>query len=90
MFIDMTELLWLLTSTPSAEATQNLLGNALILEIDAFSYSNVDLAVRLGHQHYLWKETLGYLLHPSIASDGPDLSIADIGTHNGYHFSFAC
>ncbi|CAD6580719.1 MAG: hypothetical protein ASARMPREDX12_000249 [Alectoria sarmentosa] len=40
-------------------------------------------ATRLQCQHYLWKETLGYLIHPSIPLEGKDLKIADVGTGTG-------
>ena len=40
---------------------------------------------RLNLQHYLWKDQIGYLLHPSIplsALENP--KIADVGTGTGY------
>jgi SAM-dependent methyltransferase len=41
-------------------------------------------SIRLNFQHYIWKESLGYLLHPSIKLSSPTISIADIGTGTGY------
>ncbi|KAF2876998.1 S-adenosyl-L-methionine-dependent methyltransferase [Massariosphaeria phaeospora] len=39
---------------------------------------------RLIKQHYVWTKTIGYLLHPSIASNLPENArIADIGTGTG-------
>ena len=29
---------------------------------------------RLNHQHYIWKETLGFLLHPSFNTSKPDIA----------------
>ncbi|KAI1435810.1 hypothetical protein GGR50DRAFT_702352 [Xylaria sp. CBS 124048] len=40
-------------------------------------------SVRLTAQHLLWKDQLGFLLHPDIPTKGVDLKIADIGTGNG-------
>lgn len=39
---------------------------------------------RLHLAHWLWKETTGYLLHPSIAVTSPTCAIADVGTANAY------
>jgi hypothetical protein len=41
---------------------------------------------RLNLQHYLWKETLGYDLHPSAKADDASepLHIADVGTGTGF------
>ena len=39
--------------------------------------------IRLNLQHYLWKDEVGYLLHPSISLDVEDLSVADIGVGTG-------
>ncbi|KAJ5614636.1 hypothetical protein N7528_008290 [Penicillium herquei] len=38
---------------------------------------------RLNLHHYLLRETLGYLVHPSIPTENPNLRIADIGTGTG-------
>lgn len=38
---------------------------------------------RINLQHYLWHELFGYLIHPKIAKDQPELRIADIGTGTG-------
>ncbi|KAJ5734486.1 hypothetical protein N7493_003272 [Penicillium malachiteum] len=35
---------------------------------------------RANLQHYLLRETHGYLVHPSIPTDNPNLRIADVGT----------
>ncbi|KAK0507361.1 hypothetical protein JMJ35_010399 [Cladonia borealis] len=40
-------------------------------------------STRLVGQHHLWKETLGYLTHPSILLDSECLRIADVGTGTG-------
>ena len=39
---------------------------------------------RLHLQHWIWKERLGYLLHPSIPTSSPNCRVADIGTGNAY------
>ncbi|MCJ1485515.1 hypothetical protein MMC06_005689, partial [Schaereria dolodes] len=44
---------------------------------------NYQAAARLNLQHYLWKEQIGYLLHPSIPLTSDDLQIADVGTGTG-------
>lgn len=48
---------------------------------------DVIASTRLNLQHYIWKESIGYLLHPSIrfpdASSNSDISIADVGTGTG-------
>ncbi|KAK2616819.1 hypothetical protein QQS21_000196 [Conoideocrella luteorostrata] len=38
---------------------------------------------RLTAQHYLWKELLGFLVHPDISSRAVDLKVADVATGNG-------
>lgn len=43
---------------------------------------------RLNFQHYIWKDQIGYLLHPSIPREGDSLKIADIGTGTGYAIEF--
>lgn len=44
-------------------------------------------STRLNLQHYIWKEALGCILHPSIKLSGSDIRIADVGTGTGYaHF----
>ncbi|MCJ1431029.1 hypothetical protein MMC27_000379 [Xylographa pallens] len=40
-------------------------------------------ASRLDLQHYIWKQSQGYLVHPNIPLDPEDLKIADIGTGTG-------
>ncbi len=35
---------------------------------------------RLGLQHFLWREALGYLVHPDIPLDHEKVKIADVGT----------
>ena len=35
-------------------------------------------------QHYLWKELLGFLVHPDIDTWAADLRVADVATGNGY------
>ncbi|KAJ2995772.1 hypothetical protein NUW58_g1178 [Xylaria curta] len=42
-----------------------------------------DASSRLTAQHYLWKNLLGYLLHPDIPTPGKGWKIADIATGNG-------
>lgn len=34
-------------------------------------------------QHYLWKDEIGYLLHPSISTDVENLKVAEIGVGTG-------
>ncbi|KAJ5094156.1 hypothetical protein N7456_010017 [Penicillium angulare] len=38
---------------------------------------------RLTAQHYLWKELLGFLVHPDIDTRAADLRVADVATGNG-------
>lgn len=40
-------------------------------------------ASRLNYQFYLWKDTLGFNLHPSIPTPKPDARIADVATGTG-------
>lgn len=41
--------------------------------------------LRLNLQHYLWKDVLGYNIHPDIpVKDNKDFAIADIGTGTGH------
>ena len=44
---------------------------------------DVIASTRLNLQHYIWKENIGYLLHPSIKLSGDNISIADVGTGTG-------
>ena len=53
-----------------------------VLEYLAGSGNN-SRTTRLNLQHYLWKDEVGYLLHPSIPLDVEDLSVADIGVGTG-------
>jgi len=39
---------------------------------------------RLNYHHWIVKETLGYLIHPSIPTDRADLRILDVATGTGY------
>ncbi|MCJ1326899.1 hypothetical protein MMC10_003565 [Thelotrema lepadinum] len=39
--------------------------------------------LRLNFQHYCWKETLKYVLHPRVPLKNTDLKIADVGTGTG-------
>jgi hypothetical protein len=38
---------------------------------------------RLNLQHYIWKEAMGYMLHPSIKIPSSNVLIADVGTGTG-------
>ncbi|KAI1178722.1 hypothetical protein F4777DRAFT_536530 [Nemania sp. FL0916] len=40
-------------------------------------------STRLTAQHYLWKGLLGFLLHPEIPTEAPNLRVADVATGNG-------
>lgn len=52
---------------------------------DAYRLNRDVLAsTRLNMQHYIWKEAIGCILHPSIQLSGPNISIADVGTGTGY------
>ncbi|KAH8892198.1 hypothetical protein GQ53DRAFT_781410 [Thozetella sp. PMI_491] len=44
---------------------------------------NCSASSRLIAQHYLWKDLLGFLVHPSIPTQGVGLKIADVATGNG-------
>ncbi|PQE03340.1 UMTA methyltransferase family protein [Rutstroemia sp. NJR-2017a BBW] len=45
-------------------------------------------SIRLNLQHYLWKDGLGYLTHPSVPLTGTNCRIADLGTGTGYSHLF--
>lgn len=47
---------------------------------------DIAATTRLNLQHYIWKENIGYLIHPSVDVSNPNLSIADVGTGTGYVF----
>ncbi|KAH2460020.1 hypothetical protein KXW63_001007 [Aspergillus fumigatus] len=56
-------------------------GNAVSSASDPYRLNrNIAASTRLSLQHYIWKENMGYLLHPSIDVSRPDLAIADVGT----------
>ena len=40
--------------------------------------------IRLNLMHYLWRDQLGYLVHPRIPITKANLAVADIGTGTGY------
>jgi SAM-dependent methyltransferase len=40
-------------------------------------------SARLNLQHFLWRETCGFNVHPSIPLHKPDLAIAEVGTGTG-------
>ncbi|KAL9086211.1 MAG: hypothetical protein Q9159_004276 [Coniocarpon cinnabarinum] len=40
-------------------------------------------ALRLNLQQYIWRDALGYDLHPSIDTHDPRLKVADVGTGTG-------
>jgi 2-polyprenyl-3-methyl-5-hydroxy-6-metoxy-1,4-benzoquinol methylase len=40
-------------------------------------------SMRLNLQHYIWKENMGYILHPSIELPSTGVRIADVGTGTG-------
>ncbi|KAI0191588.1 hypothetical protein F4808DRAFT_443915 [Astrocystis sublimbata] len=42
-----------------------------------------DASSRLTAQHYLWKNLLGFLLHPDVPTARGDLKVADVATGNG-------
>ncbi|KAK8025417.1 hypothetical protein PG990_003240 [Apiospora arundinis] len=42
-----------------------------------------DASSRLTAQHYLWKDLLGFLLHPDIPTNVNNLKVADVATGNG-------
>ncbi|KAF1359019.1 S-adenosyl-L-methionine-dependent methyltransferase [Lizonia empirigonia] len=44
---------------------------------------DVIASTRLNLQHYIWKESMGYMLHPSIKLPSSGVRIADIGTGTG-------
>ena len=50
-------------------------------------YSSILITLaRVNLQHFLFKESFDYNLHPDIPVDKPDLKIADIGTGTGYAY----
>ncbi|KAL9615980.1 MAG: hypothetical protein Q9160_009104 [Pyrenula sp. 1 TL-2023] len=42
---------------------------------------------RLNLQYYLWQNTVGYHLHPSVPQERPDLKIAEVATGTGLWLS---
>ncbi|KAI1370592.1 hypothetical protein F4677DRAFT_465078 [Hypoxylon crocopeplum] len=44
---------------------------------------NANSRSRLTAQHYLWKDLLGFLVHPDISTRASDLKLADVATGNG-------
>jgi len=46
--------------------------------------NKLKIFLRQNLQHYLWKDEVGYLLHPSIPIDGENIRVADIGIGTGY------
>ncbi|KAM0815688.1 putative Methyltransferase domain-containing protein [Seiridium cardinale] len=51
---------------------------------DSYAFMRTcNASARLTAQHYLWKDLLGYLLHPDIPARASDLKLADIATGNG-------
>ncbi|EAW21020.1 class I SAM-dependent methyltransferase [Aspergillus fischeri NRRL 181] len=59
-------------------------GNSVSSASDPYRLNrNIAASTRLSLQHYIWKENMGYLLHPSIDVSRPDLAIADVGTGTG-------
>ena len=43
-------------------------------------------STRLNLQHYIWKESMGYTLHPCIKLPDSNVFIADVGTGTGWGF----
>lgn len=43
----------------------------------------IDRVPRQNLQHYLWKDGVGYLLHPSIPTHMDNLRVAEIGVGTG-------
>ncbi|KAH9908174.1 hypothetical protein F4778DRAFT_798173 [Xylariomycetidae sp. FL2044] len=65
-----------MSSDPVAEDTPKATDSyALLRDCNANS--------RLTAQHYLWKDLLGFLVHPDIPVRATDLKIADVATGNG-------
>lgn len=58
------------------------LGRATV-RAQRFPACDVDLIIRLNLMHYLWKEQVGYLLHPQVNLPSCDAHIAEIGTGTG-------
>ncbi|PQE15976.1 UMTA methyltransferase family protein [Rutstroemia sp. NJR-2017a BVV2] len=50
---------------------------AYVLSRDMYS------SIRLNLQHFLWKDGLGYLIHPSVPLTGTNCRIAGLGTGTG-------
>lgn len=48
------------------------------------TFDTSDVGFRLTAQHYLWKDLLGFLVHPNIPTGADDLKVADVATGNGY------
>lgn len=45
--------------------------------------SQLKMQARLNLQHFLWKQNLGYCVHPGIPVHREGLCIADVGTGTG-------
>ncbi|KAK8028750.1 hypothetical protein PG991_005806 [Apiospora marii] len=55
---------------------------ALMRDCDSSSRQEAPSYV-LTAQHYLWKDLLGFLLHPDIPASATNLKVADVATGNG-------
>lgn len=65
-------------------SSANTISNGVPPAADPYRLNrDVAASTRLSLQHYIWKENMGYILHPSIDVSRPDLSIADVGTGTG-------
>lgn len=54
----------------------------LTISTTASSTDQGSLRKRLHLQHWIWKERLGYLLHPSVPRSALSCKVADVGTGN--------
>lgn len=54
-----------------------------LISIDALDKEQVLVLLQLTAQHYLWKDILGFIVHPDIPTREADLKVADIATGNG-------
>lgn len=69
---------------PSTHATMSNTSNANRATDPYRLNRDVLASTRLNLQHYIWKESMGYILHPSVKLPSSSIAIADVGTGTGY------
>ncbi|KAI1734284.1 hypothetical protein F4680DRAFT_471292 [Xylaria scruposa] len=71
------------TSLDYHDHSVNRLNNSMKKEDGYALMRDCNASARLTAQHYLWKDLLGYLIHPDVPTRAADLKVADVATGNG-------